>query len=50
MTGDELLRQVADLINEHLHDVPLDDPFRGSLYAMALAGGATKPQTLKAVK
>lgn len=50
MTGDELLAKVADLINEHLHDVPLDDPYRGSLVALACAGKVARPQTLKAVK
>lgn len=48
MTGDELLRMVGDLVNEHLADISLDDPYRGALYAIACAANTTRrPATVK---
>lgn len=49
MSGERLLRMVGDLVNEHLADVPLDDPYRVGLYTLATAGAATRPRTVKEV-
>lgn len=40
LTGEQVLRQVADLIEERLPAVPLDDRFRGALATIALAAPA----------
>lgn len=37
LTGEEVLREVADLIAVHLPLLRMDDPFRGALATIALA-------------
>jgi hypothetical protein len=34
LTGEEVMRRVADLIAEHLPIVPFDDPYRGVLVSL----------------
>ena len=38
LTGAEVLVLVADLIDTHLPTIPFDDPYRGSLSALACCG------------
>ena len=42
LTGAELLRQCADLIEPHLATLALDDPFRGALATLALAAPTSR--------
>lgn len=39
LAGDELLSEIGELLRERLSRVPLDDPFRPALYALACAAG-----------
>lgn len=39
VTGATVMREVAELIAARLPDVPLDDPYRGSLSALLMVGG-----------
>lgn len=39
VTGDALLGDIAEILNQRLPDVPADDPFRPALVALACAAG-----------